>query len=374
MMYNFTDLEQYLMYHPSFANLTIGNLTNHSIWFYTPMYDDGTEKDTAFFIFEIARFIISFLIISLNSLLLCCYCWKKRQIKKTASKQFLVSLAVCDLVIGTSVGFQAVCYYWKQMQYLEVRITLDVYQLFLKKVYVLHLCSLTLERYISLFYALRYKAVVTKRTVTWCIVGTWGIPFILSSIRLSWLLNIPTADQAENDDEVEVWYSMILFIIFFAIPMFLLAIAYLQMFHEIRRIMRSPPGHNGVIKCLSKEVRVVIIFSLMYFVFLIVAMPYFSLRFWIDICSWRGYLFRIKFNTIRVIVILKSISSILNPIFYAFITPEIRKAIKKQWVKARGGEASHKTLLEPIGESSKKLSAEKMEKLGTKEENVEIKQ
>lgn len=310
------------------------NFTNLTIIYDGYAYEEEDQQDIiddAYSTFEITRLAISIIIILLNSTLLCCYCRKDLHIQKSASKQILFSLTICDLLIGTCVAFQAISFYWKHVRHLEVRLTLDVYQLFLTKVNVLHLCGLPLERYISLFYALEYKSVVTKRSVAVYVALSWLIPFILSVIRFSWLLKMHDDIHEEYiDGQIELWYSMGLFIIFLAIPMFLLGVAYLRMFYEIRRIMMTRPGTQRAVKCLSKQLRVLSIFALMYVAFLLVAMPFFSLRFWIDICNWKGYFFRISFKALQVIIIMKNVTSILNPIFYTIITPEVRSALTRR--------------------------------------------
>ena len=51
----------------------------------------------------------------------------------------------------------------------------DILMVFFVKATILHLSGLTVDRYISLFYVLRYKALVTSKSLKTFIVLAWII-------------------------------------------------------------------------------------------------------------------------------------------------------------------------------------------------------
>ena len=57
----------------------------------------------------------------------------------------------------------------------KYRIMVDILMVFFVKATILHLFGLTVDRYISLFYALRYKALVTSKNLKTFIVLAWII-------------------------------------------------------------------------------------------------------------------------------------------------------------------------------------------------------
>lgn len=296
---------------------------------YDEDFDDDFQlpKHDCFVAFEISRFTVSFFTILLNSTLVCFFC-REKKLRGTATKTLLFSLAICDLITGFIVCVQTVCYRWRQILRVEVVITVDSFRLFITKVYVMHLCGLTLDRYVSLFCALRYKAIVTKPRKLFYMILAWLIPFVFTSVRVVWLLNFNLI--------IELWYSVVGFVLFLAIPTALLAVAFLKMFFEIRRIKQTHPFGHAPKLSTSKEFRLVSTFSFMYFTFLIVAMPYFSIRFWINLSALQGESFMLDKGTLQFILVMKDITSIFNPICYTLITPDVRKATFRNWCHRLG--------------------------------------
>ena len=97
---------------------------------------------------------------------------------------------------------------------------------FTVKAIVIHLCGITLDRFISIFYALRYKAIVTVKNLHIFIALAWFISFFASIIQMSWLYEyVFFARIPENDNQIakiETLYSVCVFVIFLVIPLILL--------------------------------------------------------------------------------------------------------------------------------------------------------
>ena len=128
---------------------------------------------------------------------------------------------------------------------------------------------------------------------------------------------------------IDFWFSLTSFLLFLALPMVLLALVFGMMLAEIQRIVRSTPGLESFGRVSSNERRAIYMFSLMYLTFLLLAMPYYTIRLWLDI---HHYLYQrepggISASLMRVVVALKYFTSVIRPLFYGFTSSEIRMVI-----------------------------------------------
>ena len=294
------------------------------------------KEDDLYVLYVTIKVTIGFVIIAVNILVISLYCWKKRKLLTIPSNRLLLSLLICEFLTGIAVVMSAVCNIYPICRYPDkthvftYRIMVDIITTFLVKTVVIHLCGITLDRYISVFYALKYQSIVTKKAIKCYIIISWCVPLIVSTLQLSWLHRIMTGNRSEDDmkaiTDIEIWYSMVSFGIFLAIPMFLLAAAFLAMFFEIRRLLYCVPRHH-VVQVSSKQRRIIYVFCLMYVTFLVLAMPYFSLRLWIDIHYWMRDNVQLNKTIMHLTIIVKNLTSIVNPVLYTTTSPEHRSLL-----------------------------------------------
>ena len=64
--------------------------------------------------------------------------------------------------------------------------------------------------------------------------------------------------------------------------------AFALLFLEIRRLIRNTPSVLSAVECSRKQRRVVYLLCAMYLGFVLLSMPYFVIRLYIDIQHWRG--------------------------------------------------------------------------------------
>ena len=271
-------------------------------------------------------FTISTVSILFNGLVVSLFCWKARLLlQKKPSNSILFSLSVCDVLTGVDLILTTVTILVGNIP-LSYRILLDICEAFLAKTLLFHLCGLTLDRYIALFFALRYETIVTHTNIRRFIIISWTIPFLASVVQLTWLYEVMAGTISSYVAEIDFWFSLIAFLLFLAVPMILLAIAFITMLIEIQRIIRSTPEIEGLSTVTVKEKRAIHMFSLMYLTFLLLGMPYYTYRLWNDI---RHYLHGVQDNVSpavwRLIVALKYFTSIIRPLLYGFSSFELRK-------------------------------------------------
>lgn len=284
------------------------------------------------------KLVISALIIGLNSLVICIYCCKQRYFRYMPFNKFLVSLVVCDFQTGITVILTVIESTVPHLMFPQTpsaylfRILVDIYRAFLAKTIIFHLCGITLDRYLSLFYAYSYTSIVTSKSIKQYIFISWIIPFITSSVQIIWLYRVITGDLKERDiAPVETCYSVITIIVFMIIPLVLLAFAFRSMITEIYRLQKSVPRHHLTLHGGSEgknRCKAIYIFGLMYLTFILLAMPYFSIRLWIDLNVMMGQTLTWKSNvTIHVAVTMKDLTAIINPVLCTALFPQCRGMI-----------------------------------------------
>ncbi|XP_065658062.1 trace amine-associated receptor 8c [Hydra vulgaris] len=243
------------------------------------------------------------------------------------------------------------------------RLFTDIITAFLVHTVVLHLCGITLDRFIALFFALRYRQIVTIKTTTRYLQSAWFVSFIASAIQVSWLFkelkNIANCIGLKSTN-IEKWYSFVMFTLFLFIPMVFLAVAFGAMFCEIRKILLKTPALKVRTKLSGVTVqqrRVLYIFSIMYVCFGIFAMPYFTIRMMEDFKK-----LEISSVILEVVYALKITPSITNPLLYTANNKDFRKMIKITLLKAK------KRLFHPF----RKFSFNKLQSFGSDNRQTSI--
>ena len=284
--------------------------------------------------------IIVFLLIIFINLFIFYIFHRKSTLIRIPSNRLILSLSVCHLLCGFVFLFQIIIYALPSFEELrpenfKYRILVDILMAFTVKAIVIHLCGITLDRFISIFYALRYKAIVTVKNLHIFIALAWFISFFASIIQMSWLYEyVFFARIPENDNQIakiETLYSVCVFVIFLVIPLILLGIAFVLMFLEIRKILYRPQPTTRKKKSTrnsySKQRRVLYTFGLMYLFFNLITMPYFTLRFMVDLRNWIPnipYPLSLDFMCIEL---LKETIAFVNPILYITTNREFRLVI-----------------------------------------------
>lgn len=178
-----------------------------------------------------------------GNLLVICSVIRYRRLR-VITNYFIVSLAFADMLValgamtfnasvqisGVWMFGQVVCDLWN---------SLDVY---FSTASILHLCCISVDRYIAIVQPLEYPMTMTRSKVLIMIVCVWTFPVLISFIPifLGWYT---TAEHLEKRVfspeqcvfEVNDWFAVVSSSISFWIPAVIMVIMYLRVFREADR-------------------------------------------------------------------------------------------------------------------------------------------
>ena len=290
----------------------------------------------------VPQIIVGLLILSTNIFIFYVFFNNKNFLKKTTSNRLILSLSVSHFLTGLVFLGKVIITPMLHFPVLKIEnakyvIIVDILMAFCIKATLLHLCGITLDRFISLFYALRYNVIVTVKKLNAYITFVWVIAFLASAIQLSWLYDYVFLEKMPHNEkmvmEIEKWYSVSIFVIVFTLIL-VLGVVFTLMFMEIRKILFRHQGisanKNLTRYNCKKQRRVLYTFGLMYLLFTLTTMPYFTVRLIFDLNLWK-----IPTAMFTIMGLFKETVAFLNPILYIIRNYEFRLASTKMCLSHR---------------------------------------
>ena len=268
--------------------------------------------------------IFILLILTTNTFIFYVFFKNKRSLMQTPSIRLVLNLSISHYLTGLAIlGKVIPVRSFKKISRLEkwkYSIMIDIFMTFCVNAALLNLFGIALDRFISVFYPLHYKAVVTVKKLNVCILLTWGIAFTASAIKLIWLKDYVFLRRIPYNKkkvmEIEGWYSIIIFIIIFILTL-VLGFMFTLMFIETRKFLFRLEK-TSFKKYLSrdnqkKERRAIFTFGLMYLLFTVLTLPYFTARMIFDL----NLLETGNWHSVEITLsLLKNTATFVNPIFY----------------------------------------------------------
>ena len=195
------------------------------------MNNTTDTKRTILLYWEIwSVFIILGILITFGNFLVCAMfvTWKNL---RNPTNTFLVMLASADLLIGLIfiplyIGGHFLEYYHT----VQVAENIDSVMKFVFFASAFNLYAVTCDRYIAVLHALRYNALMTKRTVFIIAAGAWLLPALLTGILLV------IKSTAMHTQHYVLFGMEAVFVI---IPGFLMAIVYVKIFNEAKKQIKQ---------------------------------------------------------------------------------------------------------------------------------------
>ena len=287
-----------------------------------PYMKNGTDPESSPNAIHMgARSVVILLILTTNTFIFYVYFRNKSPCMRTPSIRLILSLSVSHFLTGLAILGKVITdllLYYPMIEQVKYLIMVDIFMAFCKKATLLYLCGIALDRFISIFYPLHYKAIVTVKRLNYYILFTWGIAFTASFIQLIWLKDYFFLERepynVKKVSEIEKWYSIIIFIIVFLLTI-ALGFLYILMFIETRKFL----FHHGKTSCKKylstdnqkKERRAIYTFGIMYLLFTVLSLPYFAARMILDLHLWK-----IHPSLFVTLQLLMYTATFINPVFY----------------------------------------------------------
>lgn len=256
--------------------------------------------------------ILSILIV-LSNLCVCLLVYFKKDLR-TNTNWLMVSLAVSDILTG---GVLLPVYLIKPSStvtgYLVCMILLSG---------VANLCTVTYDRYVAIMKPLEYSYRAPKKLKIGLALS-WVLPAIYSLLPLFW----------ETDSTRIIHRAYMVCMMFFGIilPYIFITFAYVRMFKQVRRSLTMKKNldslrvHKNERKRLHSEAKVAKVFSIVASAFLLCWLPIVYIT-TADIIFNRPNIIPYALSIISFFTI--ATSSLVNPLMYAFLKPDFKKAIR----------------------------------------------
>ena len=255
--------------------------------------------------------------------------YKKRSLR-TVANYILSSLALSDFLTGLiAIPVYLAC---SAIQELAICTASEMFLRFTSVSTVAHLFCVTMDRFIFIMFALRYYTIVTKQRAFIIIALMWGVSLFTSLIQLAWFgVDENVHEDATNEvKKHELRFDLFSLVVFFAIPLLVMAFVYSCIFIEIRRQniitqKRSIPGWQEEKTNRAKERQAIITFAIMVLCYVIAWLPYFTYRIQhnFDIIP------NLPIPVLYLFVYLRYATSFANPLLYIFGKQDFRKTLPK---------------------------------------------
>ena len=182
---------------------------------------------------------------------------------------------------------------------------------------ILHLCFISLERYVCITSPLTYHDKMTTRKAVVAIFGIWLFSFFMAVLKLI-LWSVPPP-----------FYEIAVTVSCFFIPLVIMLICYMQIYgaarHQIKKMILTVHGSPKRF-LLSKELKAAKTVGAVIGAFVICWGPFFVLNLVYALCKSCS---PIPQESVLATKWLHYVNSVLNPIIYSCMNKDFRSAFKK---------------------------------------------
>lgn len=286
--------------------------------------------------YHIMAAIIAFLIISINLFVMLLFV-KNRALRRTPANYLLLSFSINDMLSGVSIVVHIVPFYYLLFNGCEeshrtfgssYNIASGMISYSLLLVSIGHLLLLSSERFISLYYALRYQTLVTNFRIFTAAVIVWFVGSTATLIQLIWTLPLVREYTLENHKRYQIhnyYYIIVSIITLVLLPAVILITQYTWLFLLIRRLVQSAPGTTKT-KSSLKERKALVIYCAMFICFLVCCVPLLVIKLIINVNIKVAETLPIQF--LEGVFLLRYIVSFINPVLYTLYKRDFRKAVQ----------------------------------------------
>ena len=295
---------------------------------------------------------IAALIIVVNSVVFLLFA-KEKRLRKSPTNYLLFSLAVCDLmtgIINIPLSIVVIAGLFPPPQGICLGFFVVVLNNMVVVLVVYHIFAVTVERYLSITRPFRHRQ-MTKNSSMKIIVVIWMAAILIAFLPFVWFRKFLNSEEDSPDMALKIQTGHIIFCIVFVFLLPYVFIVYSQfvMFRTIRRGTLNVGGskrdsaiHGGIVINIK---RCLIIFALMSVVNVVCWFPWYIL----SIFNNRWFAISEKAHTIllqcsHAFLIIRYLTSIINPILYTFFKKDFFEAFKTVILRSKVQPHHHSSL------------------------------
>ena len=227
-------------------------------------------------------------------------------------------------------------------------LTADIITIMCAAITMMTLCGIIIDRYLMICSPFKYMSIVTKRKIIMFIIASWTLPLIVSFLRLAWLApllsvkptHIKNFTLYNEKRKTALRYDRIFYIVgssTYLLVVITLVTLFVLMFRSIRRLgkdEREFTTEKRDKEMLKRETKAVVLFAVMFFAFILCWTPLVIFRLLASV--FPKIFIQIPMRAVHALIIIKYLTSILNPCLYILYKYEFyqeftkdRKLIKK---------------------------------------------
>ncbi|XP_020631769.1 5-hydroxytryptamine receptor 2A-like [Orbicella faveolata] len=285
---------------------------------------------------------IGFLIVLTNFVVFLLF-YSSQSLRKP-SNYLLLSLAICDFLNGfvniplfLLVFIRVV----KGSKFLVLLCAVEVSHNFIAITAACHIVLITAAKYLAVMRPLKYH-VIKKRTMLLVIGGAWIISALVAAAPIGWF---SMRNRKERTGLIlETAFNVFCLVAVFVVPYTFILFAYITMFRKVCK-RNHHRGLNRRTRSRSRkkkktERKCLIIFATMATVFVVCWFPWFVLRLIYSLIGQR----LIQHDpvammiTAQVFLIVRYLTSFINPLLYTFFKQDFWSALKRTVIKMSSRE------------------------------------
>ena len=320
-----------------------GNFSDPSNATFGPAVEVIPQKEEPHYdiIYEVLP--IAVIIIIVNSIVF--YLFAKSKRLRTPTNCLLLSLAVCDFMTGF------ICIPLFIIVVLQVikppELHLGTFNVIFNNCMAIaaayHILAITLERYYCIKRPFAHRQ-ATKKSMLKVALLVWFVAIVIGFMPYAWFsLQVTDVDAYKK---TQVGYVVFCLTFVFLVPCTAIVCSQVVMFKAIAK----SGGHGltaskAALRKARSDKKCLIIFALMAFIYVVCWLPWFVLylcfSFWFPLS--KETLERLS-DLSQIVVIVRYITSIVNPLLYTFFKKDFLKAFKLLVLKRRASDLHNNTM------------------------------
>ncbi|KAL9960621.1 hypothetical protein ACROYT_G034104 [Oculina patagonica] len=280
---------------------------------------------------------IAILIVFVNGIVFLLFAKEKRL--RTPTNYLLFSLAVCDFMTGFINVPLTIIMLMRLISPPPGKILgffLVVLHNLVVVLVVYHIFAITAERYFSIIHPFRHRWQMTKKSSLKIIGIIWLAAVIIAFMPITWFTRFLTSPQSgilTVTLQIQMGHIIFCIVFVFLAPYVFIVYSQFVMFKKIKQNTLTFRGERGADSSVYRKAkdskRCLIIFALMAFFYAICWFPWFVISLFHSLWFPLGKeAYKILLEFSQAFLILRYLTSIVNPVLYTFLKRDFLDAFK----------------------------------------------